>query len=178
MTATAVTRLAVARNGATMPAISKISSVRGKMASAFEWIDWDERASMSRQRRPRRAHSCARNSPTGPAPTINTSVSIAALRILHPPRLSASLGSRSIATGSHLCCLHCAARVPQRSYLYSVLLCLNEPLSRGLSLTLRYKLPLPIREKQCTAASDHPAATLCPAGFHVERSTLPRPPLS
>src|SRR6516162_40977 len=37
---------------------------------------------MSCNRRPRRAHSLARNSPTGPAPTIRTSVSVSALRIL------------------------------------------------------------------------------------------------
>src|SRR5262245_61836618 len=76
-TATFVTRLAVCRKGSTTPAMSKTSRVRGKIASAFECSDWAARASMSRQRRPRRAHSLARNSPTGPAPTIRTSVSTA-----------------------------------------------------------------------------------------------------
>ena len=41
--ATDVTRLAVSRNGAATPAMSKISSVRGKMASAFECTDCDAR---------------------------------------------------------------------------------------------------------------------------------------
>src|SRR5436309_571158 len=77
MTATDVTRLAVSRNGATSPAMSRISSVRGKMGSALEWTDCDERASTSRHRKPRRAHSFARKRPTGPAPTIKTSVSTA-----------------------------------------------------------------------------------------------------
>ena len=79
MTATDVTRLAVSRNGATTPAMSKISSVRGKIASALECSDCDERASTSRHRNPRRAHSFAKNRPTGPAPTIKTSVSSAAI---------------------------------------------------------------------------------------------------
>src|SRR6516225_3014016 len=39
--------------------------------------DCVERASMTRHLSPRRAHSFARNKPTGPAPTIRTSVSIA-----------------------------------------------------------------------------------------------------
>src|SRR5580765_4756338 len=62
--------------------MSKISSVRGKMASALECSDCVERASTSRHRSPRRAHSFARNRPTGPAPTIRTSVSIAVLLII------------------------------------------------------------------------------------------------
>ena len=55
--------------------MSRISSVRGKIASALECTDCDACASISRHRRPRRAHSFARKSPTGPAPTISTSVS-------------------------------------------------------------------------------------------------------
>ena len=74
ITATPVTRFAFSRNGTTTPAISNISRVRGKIASALECIDCDERSSISFQRIPRRAHSFARNSPTGPAPTIKTSV--------------------------------------------------------------------------------------------------------
>ena len=65
--------------------MSKISSVRGKIASAFECSDCEARASTSRHLRPRRAHSLARNSPTGPAPTIRTSVSMAAFSMT-PPR--------------------------------------------------------------------------------------------
>src|SRR5713226_2416222 len=80
-TATDVTRFAFSRNGPTSPAMSRISSVRGKIASALECTDCDERASKSRHRRPRRAHSLARNNPTGPAPTIKTSVSTPVWRI-------------------------------------------------------------------------------------------------
>lgn len=76
VTATHVTRFADCRNGSTTPAMSKISRVRGKIASAFECSDCDGRASMSRHLRPRRAHSLARKRPTGPAPTISTSVSV------------------------------------------------------------------------------------------------------
>jgi serine/threonine protein kinase len=49
------------------PAKSKISRVRGKMASAFECSDCNGRASKSRHLRSRRAHSFARNKPTDPA---------------------------------------------------------------------------------------------------------------
>src|ERR1700745_10537 len=48
------------------------------------------RASTIRQFSPRRAHSFARNSPTGPAPTIRTSVSIATFRIF-PPTIDSAL---------------------------------------------------------------------------------------
>ena len=76
-TTTDVTRLAFSRNGPAIPAMSKISSVRGKIASAFECSDCDACSSISRHRKPRRAHSFARNRPTGPAPTIRMSVSVA-----------------------------------------------------------------------------------------------------
>ena len=80
ITATDVTRLAFSRNGATTPAMSNISSVRGKIASALECSDCPERVPTSRHLRLRRAHSVARNSPTGPAPTIRTSVSVIEIR--------------------------------------------------------------------------------------------------
>ena len=50
--------------------------MRGKMASAFEFGDCDACASTIRQVKPRRAHSFARNNPTGPAPTTRTSTSV------------------------------------------------------------------------------------------------------
>src|SRR3954466_7269170 len=75
MMATDVTRFAFSRNGPTTPAMSRISSVRGKIASALECSDCAAPFSTRRQRSPRRAHSLANRSPTGPAPTINTSVS-------------------------------------------------------------------------------------------------------
>src|SRR5579872_738919 len=76
MTATSVTRFAFSRKGSTIPAMSKISSVRGKIAKAFECSDCDERSSISRHCKFLRAHSFARNRPTGPAPTINMPVSV------------------------------------------------------------------------------------------------------
>ena len=81
-TETDVTRFARSRNGATTPAMSKISNVRGKIASALECSDWPECASTIRHLRSRRAHSFARNRPTGPAPTIRISVLSAALAII------------------------------------------------------------------------------------------------
>ncbi len=75
-TATRVTRFAASTNGPTSPAMSKISSVLGKMASALECSDCPARVSTMRAERPRRAHSFARRRPTGPAPTIRTSKSV------------------------------------------------------------------------------------------------------
>jgi hypothetical protein len=50
--------------------MSKISIVRGKIASAFECSESAACSSTNLHRSPRRTHSFARNNPTGPAPTI------------------------------------------------------------------------------------------------------------
>ena len=51
-------------------------------AFASECSDCDEHSSMTRYRRSWRTHSFATNKPTGPAPTIHTSVSIGLLTLL------------------------------------------------------------------------------------------------
>src|SRR5262249_681756 len=60
-----------------------------KIARAFECSDCVDRASTSRQRRPLRAHSFARNKPTGPAPTIKTSVSVVTEFLISHRRIEA-----------------------------------------------------------------------------------------
>src|SRR5215469_9895466 len=98
MTLTFVTRFAFCRKGPTIPAISKISRVREKMASAFECSDCDARSSIRRHRTLRRAHSFARNKPTGPAPTISMSVLGASFAIFQSPCTTTAVIGYSLAS--------------------------------------------------------------------------------
>src|SRR5512140_3139691 len=68
------------------PVGSRISSVRGLTASAFEWIDGSRSRSMTRGCLPARTRNNAAASPTGPAPTTSGELTASPVVACQPPR--------------------------------------------------------------------------------------------